>query len=107
MNEWKWSPAEKAIARQAFSRALDEELRELIQLAKERAVRIDKAEELWELESWLKERRLEINLQYDYRYSFLPGVFSSLLARGRISRRNLEGLAPEKVEILVRSASIL
>jgi hypothetical protein len=61
MYELKWSHAEKTVARRAFDLALGKELEALLQEAKGRAARIEEPSELWDLESWLTERRREID----------------------------------------------
>jgi hypothetical protein len=55
---------------------------------------------LWELESWLGERRREIDRKFDYRYSVLPHVFGALLSEGRISESDLQGLHSEKMQMI-------
>ena len=105
MFEFKWSPAEKVIARQAFDMALRNELQTTIREAKERAARISEPAELWELEDWLTERRQDINRWYDYRYSVLPIVFARLIRDGRLSEDDLKGLRPEKLELINRGVS--
>jgi hypothetical protein len=49
MCEWKWSPAEKAVARRAFDLALSREMKAVVQEAKDRAARIIEASELRQL----------------------------------------------------------
>jgi Photoprotection regulator fluorescence recovery protein len=105
MRDLKWSPAEKVLARRAFDRALKLESKELIRDAKERAGRVEEASELWNLEHWLTQRRLDIERKYDYRYSVLPIVFATLLKEGRIREQDLLGLDPAKVELIRRLAS--
>jgi hypothetical protein len=80
----KWSSAEKAIAREAFEHALQQDLGATIRQAKKMAARIEQPSDLWELERYLTERRKEIDRQYDYRYSVLPSVFADLIQRGRL-----------------------
>jgi hypothetical protein len=98
MREWKWSPAEKAVARRAFDVAFSHELEAVIRQAKERAARISEAAALWELEAWLGEQRRRIDRDFDYRYSVLPLVFANLLREGRITEDDLHGLAPNKLD---------
>ena len=64
-NEPTWSRSEKAIARTAFDAALNRELRELMDQAKQMASRITEPSDLWELELHLTERRKEIDRKYD------------------------------------------
>ena len=105
MRDWRWSHAEKIVARQAFEQALHTEGRELIREAKDRAATVEEVSELWQLESWLTQRRREIERQYDYRYSVLPFVFATLLQQGRLHESDLHGLALEKLELIRHMAS--
>jgi len=106
MYELKWSHAEKTVARRAFDLALGKELEALLQEGKGRAARIEEPSELWDLESWLTERRREIDRRYDYRYSILPLVFAQLLRDGRLTEDDLHGLGPEKLDLIRRASAI-
>jgi hypothetical protein len=97
---WKWSPAEKKVARRAFDLALDRELETVIREAKERAERIGNASDLWEMEGWLAVQRQRIDRTFDFRYSVLTRVFATLLCDGTLSEDNLRGIAQEKLEII-------
>jgi Photoprotection regulator fluorescence recovery protein len=97
MRELKWSPAEKAIARKAFDRALQRELEAVARKAKQMAGKIKEPSELWELERYLTQRREEIDLKYDHRYSVLPLVFGDLIREGRLTEEELHGLAEDKL----------
>lgn len=96
----KWSPAEKAIARKAFDRALELELEAVTREAKKMALKIEQPSDLWELERHLTRRRHEIDRQYDYRYSMLPFVFAELIRKGRVREEELSGLAEDKLEYI-------
>ena len=87
----------EVIARQAFDRALRNELQATIHDARKRAAKIKEPSELWELESWLTERRRDINRWYDYRYSVLPIVFAHLIRDGHLKNDDLTGLRPESL----------
>lgn len=100
IRDWKWSPAEKTIARRAFDLALSQELDAVVREAKERAARITEASELWNLEHWLGEHRRQIDRTFDYRYSVLPLVFANLLRDGKITEDDLHGLAPDKLDAI-------
>jgi Photoprotection regulator fluorescence recovery protein len=106
MYELKWSHAEKTVARRAFDLGLGKELAALLQEAKGRAARIEEPSELWDLESWLTERRREIDRRYDYRYSILPLVFAQLLRVGRLTEDDLHGLRQEKLDLIRRASAI-
>ncbi len=100
MRDLKWSPTEKAIARKAFDLALRGELEAVIHEVKDRAAKITEPSELWELERYLTERRKDIDLRYDYRYSVLPLVFRNLLRDGRLTEQDLHGLAEDKLKLV-------
>lgn len=104
MRDWKWSPAEKAVARRAFNLALNRELETVIRDAKERAERVRDASELWELERWLAERRRRIDSTFDFRYSILPLVFATLLRDRRLSEDELRGLTEDKIDAIRQMA---
>jgi hypothetical protein len=106
MREFKWSPSEKAIARKAFDQALNNELQQLVREVKARAAVIDEPSEVWRLERWLAERRIEIDRKYHYRYSVLPIVFAELVKQGRIAENDLHGLAPEKIELILGASRL-
>jgi hypothetical protein len=99
---WKWSSAEKIIARRAFEMALNRELETVIREAKERADRIKEAPDLWEMEGWLTEQRERIDRTFEFRYSVLPLVFATLLSDCRLSDDDLHGLAQEKLDTIHR-----
>ena len=93
--DWKWTPAEKAVARRASDLALSRELEGTVREARERAARITETSGLWELEAWLGEQRRRIDRDFDYRYSVLPHVFATQLRDGRLTEDDLLGLAPD------------
>jgi Photoprotection regulator fluorescence recovery protein len=107
MHDLKWSHSEKIVARRAFDEALHTESQDLIREAKYRAATVEDISELWQLESWLTQRRRELERQYDYRYSVLPFVFAQLLQQGRLREDDLHGLALEKIELIRSMASQL
>ena len=106
MHELQWSHAEKTVARRAFDLALSNELEAHIREAKDRATKIEEASDLWDLESWLTERRREIDRRYDYRYSILPLVFAHLLRDGRLTEDDLHGLGLEKLDLIRKVSAI-
>ena len=106
-NEPTWSKSEKAIARKAFDVALGRELHEVIQRAKQMANEIQESSDLWELESYLTQRRKEIDRKYDYRYSQLRHVFGRLLYEGRLNEQELRGLDEDKLKSIRSIAKFL
>lgn len=102
IKEWKWSSAEKIVARRAFEKALNRELETVIREAKDRADRIRGASDLWEMEGWLTDQRERIDRTFDFRYSVLPHVFATLLRDRRLSDDDLHGLAQEKLDTIHR-----
>ncbi|HET6178959.1 MAG TPA: hypothetical protein VFE61_18665 [Candidatus Sulfotelmatobacter sp.] len=98
----KWTGAEKAIARRAFDRALQQELQAVMRKAKSMAAKIEQPSDLWELEHYLTESRREIDRQYDYRYSMLPIVFANLIRKGRLRVEDLHGLKDDKLKYIDR-----
>ena len=107
MRDLKWSASEKIVVRRAFDQALTAELQDAVGRAKQIAAAVKQPSELWELETWLTQRRLEIDRKYDYRYSVLPMVFATLLKEGRVSEKDLHGLRGEKIDLIVGLASRL
>ncbi len=106
-NEPIWSRSEKAIARRAFDAALQRELHEVIQEAKEMANQIKEPADLWDLEHYLTERRKEINRKYEYRQSQLTHVFGRLLHEKRLSEEDLRGLREDKLKSIRSCAKFL
>jgi hypothetical protein len=97
MDEVKWSPSEKSIARRVFDAALQRALDAITQEVKQMADRIKTPSDLWALEEYLTQSRKEIDRKYDYRYSVLPIVFAQLIQDGRITHQELHGLAEDKL----------
>ena len=71
----------------------------MIQRAKQMANEIQESSDLWELESYLTQRRKEIDRKYDYRYSQLRHVFGRLLYEGRLNEQGAARPGRRQVEI--------
>ena len=100
-NEPAWSKSEKAIARKAFDAALERELQEVIQEAKQKAGQIKEPAAMGSyIEHYLTERRKEIDRKYDYRYSQLDLVFGRLLRERWIDEEELRGLGEDKLRAI-------
>jgi hypothetical protein len=106
MPDLRWSPAEKAIARQAFEDALGRESQAVIDEVKKRVNEMEVTSELWELERYLGERRKQIDQTFDYRYSVLPLVFGNLIREGRLREEELHGLGEDKLACIRRLAAL-
>lgn len=106
MHNIPWSPAEKKLARALFDAALAAELAELVAEVKRRAAQAQEPSDLWRLEEYLGRQRRHIDAKYDYRYSQLIHVFGQLLREGRISAADLEGLADDKLGLILAYASL-
>jgi len=105
LSDVKWSEAEKKLARRVFEAALVAELAEVIADFKARAAAVVAADDMWEIEERLRNKRQEIDRKYDYRYSQLIFVFGRLLREGRVQEAQLAGLAEEKLDGIRRIAS--
>jgi hypothetical protein len=92
-----WSPSEKKIARRAFDKGLRREEAELVAAFKRNAASATDFDGLWEIESWLKARRREIDDKYDYRYSQMIIVLATLKHQKFIGDDDLTGLAADKI----------
>ena len=106
-NEPKWSRSERAIARRAFDAALRRELQGVIQKAKQMANQMKEAEDVWELERYLTQRRKDIDHRYDFRSSRLTRVFGALLCESRISEEELRGLREDKLKAIRLARKVL
>lgn len=105
--ELRWSKSERATARKAFDHALNQELQEVIQQAKQMAAKVKEPSELWELEHHLTQRRREIDRKYEYRTSELIIAFGTLLHEERLTEQDLRGLRQDKLEAIRSYADFL
>jgi len=99
-------PGRKVHRRKAFDLALHRELDASIRETKERAAQIEQPSQLWDLEHYLTQRRKQIDRQFDFRYSVLPLVFGNLIREGRLSEKELHGLAEDKLRFIRWHASL-
>ena len=98
----KWTKKEKKVAREAFEKANAREAEHIVKTVKEMAEKIDSLEGVWDLQRFIREKKKEFYLKYDYRYSVLLMVFGTLIAQGWLTLEDLEGLDEEKMEYLRR-----
>jgi len=106
MRELKWSSTEKAIARKAFDRVLQQELEAAIRSTKEMVAKITQPSELWELEHHLTELRKAIDRKYEYKYSKLVRFFADLVCEGKLDLEDLRGLSEDKLRYIRHYAEI-
>lgn len=106
MGDFKWSDAEKKVARRAFDAALQREYAALLEKLKGWAANAENPEDIWAIHDYLAEQRKTIDGKYDYRYSQLIIVFGRLLREKWIGDKDLEGLGEEKLQAIRRIASL-
>lgn len=103
----EWSNAEKKIARRVFDAALDTVLAKTMAEFKAKAASAATPEDMWSVESFLRERRREIDQTFDYRYSQLTFVFGRLILDGHLNETHLTGLSEDKLEDIRRYVSFV
>jgi hypothetical protein len=96
-----WSDTEKQIAKEAFDRAYQKEIKTLIELVRQKNNEITTIEDLWHLNDFLSARRHEIDGKYDYQYSILIFVFAGLVKDGWLKIDELKGLSSDKIGKIV------
>jgi len=105
MRDFKWSEAEKKVARRAFDAALKKECAALMKRLKGLATKAENPDDIWAIHDFLTEQRKVIDEKYDYRYSQLIMVFGRLLRESWIDDEDLEGLSEEKLNAIHLIAS--
>jgi hypothetical protein len=73
---------------------------------KKRAEKIQQSSDAGELEPYLTERRIQIDRQYEYKYSVLILVFGNLICQGMLSEQELQGLNQDKLDSIRRYAKL-
>jgi hypothetical protein len=106
IDDTKWTPAEKKIARRVFDAAREREYSEIIARMKALATSVDTPETLWAVHDFLSEERRRIDEKYDYRYSRLIFAFAAMLREKWISEEELAGLADDKIQKIIFLATI-
>lgn len=106
MRDFKWSEAEKKVARRAFDSALKRECAAVVQNLKGLSIKAENPEDIWTIHDYLTEQRKTIYGKYDYRYSQLISVFGRVLREGWIDEKDLEGLDEEKRQAIHHIASL-
>ncbi len=101
----EWSGREKKIARRAFEDALDKALARTMAEFHKLAAAATKPADMWDIETFLRQRRVEIDRMFDYRYSQLPLVFGLLILEEYLAEAQLDGLSEDKIEEIRRVVS--
>ncbi len=107
MTEYLWSKIEKKKARKIFNEALLKEYDLIIKRVRDLANAAASPQDIWEINSYLKDSLKDIDRKYDYRYSRIIDVFGKLLAEGMISKSDLEGLSADKVKDIENFADVI
>lgn len=97
MSEINWSESEKQAAQEAFKRAYEREIKDLIEEVRQKVSEIADIDQVWQLHDFLSARRHEIDGKYDYRYSVLIFVFAQLLQEGWLNLDELKALERDKL----------
>ena len=94
MFDTTWSASEKKVARAAFERACQRESAAIRREVESMLQRSGDPTAIWEVATYLHQRRREIDEKYDFRYSVLLLVFMRLYREGWLSDEDLAGLRP-------------
>ena len=100
MHNLKWSQSERVIARKAYNKAYKKEMDSIRTEVIRQVQNYKEPKNIWQLHSYLTEKRKEIDQKYNYRYSVLPGVFARLIKEGFLSLDELTGLSEDKIMII-------
>lgn len=97
MSEINWSESETKAAHEAFKKAYDREIKNLMNKVRETTAEITEIDELWQLHDFLSARRHDIEGKYDYRYSVIIFVLARLLKEGWLDVEELQALERDKL----------
>ena len=92
----QWSDAEKQIAEEALKKAYSREIEALMAYVHEKANKISRPEDVWQLHDFLSARRHNIDGKYDDREAFLLFTISNLIKDKLLSLSELDGLTTDK-----------
>jgi hypothetical protein len=105
-DEFTWSKKEKEVARRIFDKALEREINQIKDRIIKLLTKYKEPTDIWKIHDYLSEKREEISLKYDYRYSVLMRVFSILYEEGYISDDDMVGLSDEKIDQIKEMAGV-
>jgi hypothetical protein len=106
MRDFKWTDAEKKVARRVFDAALQTEYAALLERLKGLAAEARTLDDIWNIHDFLAGQREAIDDKYDFRYSQLIIVFGRLCRENRIADQDLAGLSGDKIDAIRRIASL-
>ncbi|MFN9628695.1 MAG: hypothetical protein ACK59A_00470 [Cyanobacteriota bacterium] len=92
-----WTPQEQAIAREAFDRAHDRAVTDLIAKVKGHASGVGSVDGLWQLHDFLSTQRHDMEGRFDFRLEGILFVFASFVKDGLLAVDELDGLEPDKL----------
>lgn len=92
----EWSSSEKKVARSAFDKALEVAQGKTLAEFKKKASEATTFSDMWEIEDHLRQQRRDLEQLFDYRYSQLIIVFASLIRKGYLDEKLLNGLSQDK-----------
>lgn len=98
----EWSSSEKKVARSAFDKALEVALGKTLAEFKKKASEAATFSDIWEIEDYLQKQRRTLDQMFDYRYSQLIIVFASLIRKGYLDEKLLDGLSQDKRDEIAR-----
>jgi hypothetical protein len=101
LRDIQWSKTEKRVARKAFDKAYKKECasitRQGLKLLDSVKDSVKEPNDVWKVHDLLTTKREEVDRKYDYRYSVLILVFSTLIKEGWLKIEDLAGLSDEKL----------
>lgn len=99
--DFSWSKNEKQISKKIFDLALQRDYKRLIE--KINTTKVQKAEDVWDLQNFLNQKAKEFDEKYDYRYSKLILIFAQLINENLLSLEELEGLSSDKIDFIQKT----
>ncbi|MBU0732934.1 MAG: hypothetical protein KJ573_01335 [Proteobacteria bacterium] len=97
LRDIQWSKTEKRVARKAFDTAYKKECASITKQAFKLLDVVKEPNDIWKVHDLLTTKREEVDRKYDYRYSVLILVFSTLIKEGWLKIEDLAGLSDEKL----------
>ncbi|MBE9159135.1 hypothetical protein IQ265_20180 [Nodosilinea sp. LEGE 06152] len=91
-SELQWTSQEQSIAKAAFDKAYEREIKALVQVVRDQASAVADTDDVWRLHDFLSARRHELDGKYDGREAALIFVFADLVKEGWLSLDDLNGL---------------